>query len=69
EKLNTERAEKVNRERELRSFIDALTTSPLMLDAWDEQLWTLMVMKGTVHRDGSIEFEVRNGIIIMVEVE
>lgn len=57
EKLNAERADKVNRERELRGFIEALTTSPLVLDAWDEQLWRLLVVKGTVGRDGSIEFE------------
>jgi hypothetical protein len=30
--------DKVDRERELRGFIDALTTCPLVLDAWDEQL-------------------------------
>ena len=57
EKLNAKRADKVNRERELRAFVDALSTSPLVLVAWDEQLWRLLVVKGVVERDGSIEFE------------
>ncbi|MDD3041274.1 hypothetical protein, partial [Bacteroides sp.] len=64
EKLNAERADKVNRERELRGFIDALATSPLVLDAWNEQLWMLLVVKGTVGRDGGIKFKYRNGISI-----
>ena len=59
EKLKAACAGKVNRERELRGFIDALSTSPLVLDAWDEQLWRLLVVKGVVGRDGSIEFEFR----------
>ncbi len=61
EKLNAERADKVNRERELRGFIDALATCPLVLDVWDEQLWRLLVVKGIVGGDGGIEFEFRGG--------
>jgi site-specific DNA recombinase len=57
EKLHAEKADRQNRERELRGFIDALMTSPFVLDTWDEQLWTLLVVKGSVQRDGSIEFE------------
>ena len=59
EKLNTERAGKVNHKRELKGFIDTLTTSPFVLNFWDEQLWRLLVVKGVVGRDGSIEFEFR----------
>lgn len=50
----------MNRERELQCFIDALTTSPLVLDTWDEQLWRRLVVKGIVERDGNIEFKFRN---------
>ena len=59
DKLKTECADKMNRERELRGFIDALATCPLVLDTWDEQLWRLLVVKGTVGRDGKVEFEFR----------
>ena len=60
-KLKAACVDKVNRERELRGFIDSLMTSPLVLDAWDEQLWGLLVVKGDVGRDGSIEFEFWGG--------
>lgn len=46
EKLKAAYADKVNRERETRGFIDALTTSPLVLDAWDEQVWRMLVVMG-----------------------
>ena len=61
ERLKAEKAYRKNRERGLRAFIDTLSTSPLVLDAWDEQLWRLLVMKGIVGRDGRIEFEFRGG--------
>ncbi len=52
EKLDAERADKVNREQVLLRFIDALTTSPLVLDSWDEQLWQLLVVRGVVGKMG-----------------
>ena len=61
-KLNPERVIRQNRERELCGFIDTLTTCPLILDAWDEKLWRLLVVKGVVGRDGSIEFEFRGEV-------
>ena len=61
EKLTAERVDRQNRERELRGYMDSLKTAPLVLDAWDEQLWTLLVMKGIVHRNGSIAFEFVSG--------
>ena len=67
DKLNTEKADRVNRGLELRGFIDSLRNSPLVLDTWDEQLWTLLVVKGTVHQDGSIAFEFVGGERIEVE--
>ncbi|HNW87779.1 MAG TPA: recombinase family protein, partial [Candidatus Limiplasma sp.] len=67
EKLKAELADKVNRERELRGFIDALVISPLVLDAWDEQLWRLLVVKGVVGCDGYIELEFRGPVTVNVE--
>ena len=61
EKPKTTCADMANRERELRGFIDALATSPLVLDAWDDKLWRLLVVKGVVGRDGVIAFEFGNG--------
>ena len=61
DKLKAACADMVNRERELRGFIDKLATSPLVLDTWDEQLWRLLVVKGTVGSDGGIEYEFSGG--------
>ena len=61
ENLNTQKADRVNRGLELQRFIGSLRNSPLVLDAWDEQLWTLLVVKGTVQRDGRIEFQFIGG--------
>lgn len=67
EKLKAACSDRVNRAREIQGFVDALTTSPLVLDAWDEQLWRLLVVKGVVGRDGSIEFEFRGSVTVNVE--
>ena len=69
EKLKTACEDRVNRERELRGYIDSLTISPLVLDTWDERLWRLLVVKGIVGREGSIEFEFRNSKKMRLEVE
>ena len=58
EKLNAEKADRQKRTREIQDFIGSLRNSPLVLDAWDEQLWTLLVVKGIVQQDGSIGFSV-----------
>lgn len=68
EKLKAACADRVNRKRKLRGFIDACTTSPLVLDAWDELLWRLLVLKGVVGMDTSIEFMFRGGEKVRVEV-
>ncbi|NLO86341.1 MAG: hypothetical protein GX096_13115 [Clostridiales bacterium] len=49
--------EKVVRQKVLWHYIDTLKTAPLVLDAWDERLWMLLAVKGTVSRDAGIEFE------------
>ena len=69
EKIKAACADQVNRERELRGYIDSLTISPLVLDTWDERLWRLLVVKGIVGREGSIEFEFRNSKKMRLEVE
>ena len=66
EKLNTEKTDRVSRGLELQGFIVSLQHSPLVLDTWDEQLWSLLVLKGTVQRDGSIEFEFVGGERVVI---
>jgi len=66
EKLKAACLDRVNRARELQGFIDKLSTSPLVLDSWDDKLWRLLVVKGVVGRDGSIEFEFFGGRNLLI---
>ncbi|MDD4513041.1 MAG: recombinase family protein, partial [Eubacteriales bacterium] len=66
EKLKAACLDRVNRARELQGYIDKLSTSPLVLDSWDDKLWRLLVVKGVVGRDGSIEFEFFGGRNLLI---
>jgi len=41
----------------------------MVLDKWDDTIWTVMVEKGIVHRDGHITFVFYNGTEIEVGAE
>jgi len=69
EALTTERMGREARDNELHLFIEALRTQPLVLDTWDERLWITLVEKGTVHTDGGVAFEFKNGTVIEVGSE
>ncbi len=47
-------------------FIRTLKRQPVVIDAWDDTIWPVMVEKGIVHRDGSINFVFYNGTEIEV---
>jgi len=49
-------------------FIKNLKKQPLVVEAWDESLWALMIEKAVVSRDGSIKFIFNNGTEIAEEV-
>lgn len=66
EVLTAERTRRTERDKELHLFVEALRERPLVLDAWDERLWITLVEKGTVHPDGAVAFEFKNGTIIEV---
>ena len=68
--------EKLQKDKELRKskykamevFIENLKKQPLVIDAWDETLWALMIEKAIVNHDGSIIFVFKNGTEIQEEV-
>ena len=68
-KLEAEIAKRRGKAQEIVRFIDQLSSAPLVLDEWDNQIWSLMVEKGTVNRNRSILFEFRNGKVIKVEAK
>ena len=46
-----------------------LKKQPMVLDRWDQAIWTVIVEEGIVHRDGWIMFVFYNGTEIMVGAE
>lgn len=58
----------IQRDRELRAFIDALRTQPLVLDHWDEALWISLLDSATVYSDNHITFQFKDGTKIDVQV-
>jgi len=47
-------------------FIRALKKNPLVLETWDDTIWTVMVEKSIVERSGSVRFVFYNGTEIGV---
>ena len=68
-KLEAEVARRKNKARQIAAFIDQLEKAPASLEEWDCQVWSLLLEKGTVNRDGNITFEFRNGKEIKVEAK
>ena len=69
EKLETEVARRKNKAQQMTAFIDQMEKAPASLEEWDSQVWSLLLEKGTVNRDGSIAFKFRNGKEIKVEAK
>ena len=51
----------------LQSFIDDLSNRPNILEAYDEYIWSYLIDKAVVSRDGSITFNFRNGKKIRID--
>lgn len=66
EKLKTQRTLRQQQEKAILLFIRTLKKNPLVLDKWDDTIWTVMVEKGIVYRDGSITFVFYNGTEITI---
>lgn len=64
--LLTERATRIDRSRGLHIFIESIKIQPLLIDAWDDYLWTSLVESGTVMQDGSVVFKFVNGTEISI---
>ena len=47
-------------------FIRALKKQPLVLDEWNDTIWTVMVEKAIVHRNSEITFIFYNGTEVRV---
>ena len=61
-KTIVDRAEKVNKERELRLFFETLENKPQLIDNWDENLWITLVEKMEVSHDKMCMVFFKNGV-------
>jgi len=49
-------------------FIRTLKKQPKVIESWDATIWTVMIEKAIIHKNGSIKFVFYNGTEITVEV-
>ena len=68
-RLQTERKERLVRSRSIITFIEALLSRPLVMEQWDDQLWSLLVTKAVISADGSIAFTFKGENTITVRME
>jgi hypothetical protein len=59
--------EKQAKAKYLKAFITELKNQPLVLETWDEDVWSYLIDKATVNSDGTITFLFRNGKEITVD--
>ena len=69
DRLKAERETRQRQDKDMALFIRTLKKQPVMLDRWDDTIWTVMVEKGIVHRDGRITFVFYNGTEITAGAE
>ena len=62
--LKTERDFRKKQDSAMRLHMRMLKRSPLVLEEWDDTIWTVMVEKAIVHREGSITFHFYNGGVV-----
>ena len=67
ERLQKERVLRGQQDKSVAQFIRAFRKQPETLTDWDDTVWTMMVEKAIVHRDGGITFVFYNGTEIPVE--
>ena len=66
ERLQKERIFRSQQDKSMALFIRTLKKQPKVLDAWSDTIWTVMVEKVLVHKDGGLTFGFYNGAEIRV---
>lgn len=66
ERLQNMRTLRSQQDKAMALFIRTLKKQPVVLDAWDDTIWTVMVERAIVHRDGTITFVFYNGTEIRI---
>ena len=66
DRLKGIRAERERQDQAMALFIRTLKKQPEVLDAWSDTIWTVMVERVLVHKDGGLTFGFYNGAEIRV---
>ena len=66
ERLQNLRTTQSQKDKEMALYIRTLKKQPVVLREWDNTIWTVMIEKAIVHRDGAITFVFYNGTEIKV---
>ena len=61
ENLQKDKEIRISKDKAMEVFIENIKNQPLVVEEWDESLWTLMIEKAVVSKDGSIKFVFYNG--------
>ncbi len=67
DRLQAERTLCAQKDKSIRLFIRTLKKQPEVMDKWSDIIWTVMVEKAIVHKDGSITFIFFNGANVNVK--
>jgi len=59
-----EKAERINKAREIHTFIDALRNMPNSITEFDAELWTTLVEKVAVSHDRKCVVYFKNGVSV-----
>lgn len=66
DRLHGIRELKSQQDKQMALFIRTLKRQPNQMDSWNDTIWTVMVEKAIVHKDGSITFMFYNGRSVTV---
>ena len=68
DRLKETRTMRERQDKSMALFIRTLKRQPEVLDAWNDTIWTVMIEKAIIHRNGKITFVFVNGREIKVGV-
>ena len=66
ERLSTEKEKRINRDKELSIFINAIASQEALMTEWNDRPWLTLLENATVYRDGKIKFLFKDGTEITV---
>lgn len=67
DRLQNLRSIRSQKDKAMALYIRTLKKQPTVLSEWNDTIWTVMVEKAIVHRDGEITFVFYNGTKVRVE--